>query len=57
MTTHRVEIDDHANEPDLHETEQLMMPGTYLPPKHRDRKMPQRKPRTHAVWTSQSKDY
>jgi len=39
------------------EIEQLMMPETYRPRKHRDRRMPQRKPRLNAVWTSESKGY
>lgn len=44
---------------DEHDIEDLMMPGNYLPRRHRDRAMPQWKPRLNArpsncVWTSET---
>lgn len=64
MSTHdrsTSDMDQHDRDQQV-STEQLMMPGTYRPRRHRDRSMPQRKPRLTAKesekstlkWTSQS---
>lgn len=43
------------------DVEDLMMPGNYLPRRHRDRAMPHWKPRLNAtpnvVWTSETPTY